>query len=215
MGSTGSSRACLARAMYFESMRSSDDGMLAVGTVVMNRVKSGKYPRTVCGVVGQRNQFAPGVLSKQMTEKRSRARAEKIAGQVLAGKRHRGVGKAMFFHTAGRTYRFENMHYVAVEGGNAFYERRPTGRRYIPRTMIAQAGPRDSMSTSAWGFGNGIAAVGHIARPVEAARPVAVAAVAPSPVAEPATRPPKRRPPPEAAEGPDSIAEIILASNGW
>ena len=75
----------------------------------MNRVKSGKYARTVCGVVGQPNQFAPGALSKPMTDKRSRARAEKIAGEVLAGKRHRGVGKAMFFHTAGRTYRFENM----------------------------------------------------------------------------------------------------------
>src|SRR5204863_5760880 len=119
MGSTGSDRQCLARAIYFESVRSSDHGMLAVGTVVMNRVKSGKYPRTVCGVVGQPNQFAPGALSKPMTDKRSRARAEKIAGQVLAGKRHSGVGKAMFFHTAGRTYRFENMHYVAVEGGNA------------------------------------------------------------------------------------------------
>src|SRR5919112_4352822 len=80
-GTTGSKRqsdydrACMARAMYFESNRSSDEGMLAVGTVVMNRVNSGKYPRTVCGVVGQKNQFAPGVLSKPMKEKASRARA--------------------------------------------------------------------------------------------------------------------------------------------
>src|SRR3954471_12931809 len=60
MGSTGSDRQCLARGMYVESVRSSDDGMLAVGTVVMNRLQSGRYPRTVCGVVGQPNQFAPG-----------------------------------------------------------------------------------------------------------------------------------------------------------
>ena len=103
-------------------------------------------------MVGAKNQFAPGVLSRPMTDKRSRARAEKVAGQVLAGKRHRGVGKAMFFHTAGRTYRFENMHYVLVEGGNAFYERKPTGRRYIPRTMIAQAGPRNSIRRIALGL---------------------------------------------------------------
>jgi hypothetical protein len=39
------------------------------------------------------------------------------------------------------------MHYVLVAGGNAFYERRPTqGRSYIPRTVIAQAGPRDSIT---------------------------------------------------------------------
>src|SRR5262245_33908704 len=184
MSSAGSDRECLARAMYFESIRSSDDGMLAVGTVVMNRLESGKYGRSVCAVVGAPNQFAPGALSKPMTEKRSRERAERIAGQVLSGKRHRGVGKAMFFHTAGRTYRFENMHYVLVEGGNAFYERKPTGRRYIPRTMIAQAGPRDSISGSTWGFGggsfgNGIAAVGNIVPEQESARPVAVASAQP------------------------------------
>lgn len=216
MSNASSDRECLARAMYFESIRSSEDGMLAVGTVVMNRLESGKYGRSVCAVVGAPNQFAPGALSKPMTDKKSRARAEKVAGQVLGGRRHRGVGKAMFFHTAGRTYRFENMHYVLVEGGNAFYERKPTGRRYIPRTMIAQAGPRDSISGSTWGFGNasfgnGIAAVGNIARPAEEAQPVAVASVQPvrrRPVAAPAVSPP-------AATGSDDIAAIIIASNGW
>ncbi len=199
ISSASSDRQCLARAMYFESIRSSDDGMLAVGTVVMNRLQSGKYPKSVCGVVGQKNQFAPGVLSKPMTDAKSRARAERIAGQVLSGKRHRGVGKAMFFHTAGRTYRFENMHYVLVEGGNAFYERRPTGgRRYIPRTQIAQAGPRDSISASGWTSGTGLAAVGHIVRPIVRPRPIAVAAAA-----VPASPPPA------------SIEDIILASNGW
>ncbi len=211
MSGESSDRECLARAMYFESVRSSDDGMLAVGTVVMNRLESGKYGRTVCGVVGAPNQFAPGALSKPMSEKRSRERAERMAGQVLAGKRHRGVGKAMFFHTAGRTYRFENMHYVLVEGGNAFYERKPTSRSYIPRTMIAQAGPRDSITASGWTFGNGVAAVGNVprqvaeppvqvatARPVVRRRPVAVAAA----------------PAPETPRS-DGIAAIIIASNGF
>ena len=135
-------RDCLARVMYFESIRSSDEGMLAVGTVVMNRVESNKYPNSVCGVVGQSNQFAPGTLSRSMSPGKSRDRAYRIADQVLRGKRHRGVGKAMFFHTAGRTYGYSNMHYVSVAGGNAFYERSPTpGRAYIPRSVIAQAGP--------------------------------------------------------------------------
>jgi spore germination cell wall hydrolase CwlJ-like protein len=195
VNTASSERQCLARAMYFESVRSSDDGMLAVGTVVMNRRASGKYPKTVCGVVGQHNQFAPGVLSKPMTEKKSRERAERVAGQVLAGKRHRGVGNAMFFHTAGRTYRFENMHYVAIEGGNAFYERRPTQSRYLPRTLVAQAGPRDSVSASGWGRTT-IPTVGTFKRQ-DKPRPIAVAAATP--------------PPPT----PLSIEEIIIASNGW
>ncbi len=211
LGSSGSERECLTRVMYFESIRSSDEGMLAVGTVVMNRVASDKYPNNVCAVVGQKNQFAPGTLSRSMQPGKSRDRAYRIAGEVLAGKRHRGVGKAMFFHTAGRTYGYSNMHYVAVAGGNAFYERKPTqGKNYIPRTVIAQAGPRDSIGMSRWPFGSGYAvnpaSKGTIAAP--AAAPVYVAQ-APLPRAAPAY---VEAPEPPA---PGSIEAIILASSGF
>lgn len=118
-----SERECLVRAMYFESNRSSDDGLVAVGTVVMNRVESSAYPATICGVVGQPNQFADGVLRNPMTS-RSLPRVERAADAVLAGQRHPGVGRAKFFHTAGLTFPYRNMHYVLVAGGNAFYEKR-------------------------------------------------------------------------------------------
>ncbi len=117
-----SDKECLARVMFFESNRSSDDGMLAVGTVVMNRLKSGKYPHTICGVVGQPGQFAAGALDRSISGP-GRARAERIAAAVLAGARHPGVGRAMFFHTAGVRFPYHNMHYVLVAGGNAFYEK--------------------------------------------------------------------------------------------
>ena len=55
-----------------------NDEDFAVGTVVMNRVKSDKFPNTVCGVVGQKNQFAPGVLSKPMKDS-GKPRAERMA----------------------------------------------------------------------------------------------------------------------------------------
>ncbi|MGF7161980.1 spore germination cell wall hydrolase CwlJ-like protein [Rhodoligotrophos appendicifer] len=111
------------RAVYFESNRSSEDGMLAVGTVVMNRVKSPAFPNTICGVVGQKNQFAQGVLSKSMRTS-DLPKVQRIANEVLAGARHETVGKAMFFHTAGLRYPYSNMFYVALAGGNAFYEKR-------------------------------------------------------------------------------------------
>ena len=110
--------------MYFESNRSSDDGLLAVGTVVMNRLESGAYPHTICGVVGQPGQFASGVLESPMTDL-ERTHIEQIADAVLAGQRHAGVGRAMFFHTAGISFPYGNMHYVLVAGGNAFYEKIP------------------------------------------------------------------------------------------
>ena len=119
-GSLGA-RNCLMRAMYFESIRSSREGLLAVGTVVMNRVESPKFPSSVCGVVGQRKQFAPGVLRRKM--RGNQEELAQLADAILAGKRHPGVKRAKFFHMAGLRFPYKNMHYVLVAGGNAFYEK--------------------------------------------------------------------------------------------
>ena len=114
---------CMERAMYFESNRSSRDGMIAVGSVGMNRVESGQYPRSVCGVVGQKNQFAAGIMTRRMND-RGLPKVREAARAVMRGERHPMIGKAMFFHTAGHRFGYDNMHYVLVAGGNAFYERR-------------------------------------------------------------------------------------------
>ena len=118
-----SEKECLMRAMYFESNRSSAEGMLAVGTVVMNRQADPRYPKSVCGVVGQKNQFAQGVLTRKMTDSGA-VLASQMADQVLRGARHPGVQNAQHFHTAGLSFPYTNMHYVLEAGGNAFYEKR-------------------------------------------------------------------------------------------
>ncbi|MCR5940047.1 cell wall hydrolase [Ochrobactrum sp. XJ1] len=120
---TARDKNCLERAMFFESNRSSSDGLLAVGTVVMNRLASGRYPDTICGVVGQKNQFAPGVLTRQMNSK-ALPDVQAAADAVLKGERHPKLKNAMFFHTAGLKFPYNNMHYVLVAGGNSFYEKR-------------------------------------------------------------------------------------------
>ena len=84
MAATTDERECLVRAMYFESNRSSYDGSMAVGTVVMNRVESERFPSTICGVVGQHKQFAPGVLTKKMDPKQMKP-ALHAADAVLKG----------------------------------------------------------------------------------------------------------------------------------
>lgn len=128
---------CLARAMYFESNRSSRDGMIAVGSVVMNRVAAEAFPDTICGVVSQRNQFAPGVMTKPM-ESRAAPLARAAAEAVYRGERHPQTGNAQFFHAAWYEANFNNIHYVLTTGGNAFYEkRRPadvTVRQPLPAT---------------------------------------------------------------------------------
>ncbi|WP_336489192.1 cell wall hydrolase [Methylobacterium nigriterrae] len=135
---TPADRECLARAMYFESNRTDEDGLLAVGTVVMNRLEAAAYPDRICDVVGQPRQFATGVLTKPLRAQ-DRPRVEQMADAVLAGERHAKVGRAMFFHTAGRRYPYGNMHYVALAGGNAFYEKRGQGAPEAAPVMTVAA----------------------------------------------------------------------------
>ena len=121
---------CLVRAMYFESNRSSEAGLLSVGTVVMNRVESPRYPETICGVVGAPRQFATGVLTRPMAA-RDLPKVEAIAENILDGRRNEAIGAAKHFHMAGMRFSYPNMHYVQVAGGNAFYLKgeRPERRR--------------------------------------------------------------------------------------
>lgn len=143
VAATASNRECLARAMFFESHRSSREGLVAVGTVVMNRVNSGEYPDTICGVVGQKNQFAPGVMTRKMDSK-ALPDVMAAADAVLAGERHPMVQNAKFFHTAGLNFSYPNMHYVLKAGGNAFYEKRGREERAAkgvrPQSQLVAAG---------------------------------------------------------------------------
>ncbi|CAA2100990.1 hypothetical protein MBUL_00950 [Methylobacterium bullatum] len=145
-------RDCLGRAMYFESNRSDSEGLLAVGTVVMNRLEAAAFPNGgICAVVGQPRQFATGVLTKPMAEK-DLTKVADAADAILAGQRHPKVGRAMYFHTAGRTFHYNNMHYVAVAGGNAFYEKRKPGaveQARPPAALAYAAAPTPAASEAA------------------------------------------------------------------
>ncbi|MER9362653.1 cell wall hydrolase [Mesorhizobium sp. M0500] len=142
--STPKEKECLERAMFFESNRSSRDGMIAVGTVVMNRLRSGNHGNTICQVVGERGQFAPGVMTRPMNSK-AMPDVEEAAEAVLKGERKAKLKNTMFFHTAGLRFPYKNMHYTMVAGGNAFYEKR--GRNWQPLpdepvVAMAQAKPQ-------------------------------------------------------------------------
>jgi N-acetylmuramoyl-L-alanine amidase len=49
---------CLAVGIYFESKSEPLAGQLAVGDVIANRAKSGRFPSSYCGVLFQRGQFS-------------------------------------------------------------------------------------------------------------------------------------------------------------
>ena len=139
---TARDRECLERAMFFESNRSSRDGLVGVGTVVMNRLKSGKHGDTICKVVGEPGQFAPGVMTRRMNSK-ALPDVQAAAQAVLDGERHPRMKDAMFFHTAGLKFRYDNMHYVAVAGGNALYEKRGRTWQPLPPDSAFKGGAAD------------------------------------------------------------------------
>lgn len=44
---------CLTEALYYEARSEDDVGILAVGTVILNRVKNKRFPNTICKVIHQ------------------------------------------------------------------------------------------------------------------------------------------------------------------
>ncbi|WP_082609567.1 cell wall hydrolase [Bosea sp. Root381] len=98
---------CLAEAVYFEARSEGEDGQAAVAQVVLNRVMSGRYPDTVCGVVYQNRHrklacqftFACEGKSLRITEPEPWQLAERIAREVYEGKIYlEDVGASTHYH---------------------------------------------------------------------------------------------------------------------
>ena len=81
---------CLAEAVYFEARSESAEGQAAVAQVVLNRVRSGLYPASVCGVVYQNRHrhlacqftFACEGKSLRIADAESWETAKRVAREV-------------------------------------------------------------------------------------------------------------------------------------
>lgn len=92
---------CLAGAIYFESRGESLAGQLAVGHVVVNRAKSGRFPSSYCGVVFQPSQFSfvrGGSMPSIRENSESWRDAIAIAQIASEGSWHSKAKGALFFH---------------------------------------------------------------------------------------------------------------------
>ncbi len=126
---------CMATAIYFEARDEPIKGQQAVAQVVMNRIRSPFYPKTICGVVyqGERNrtgcQFSFTCTGKHnaVHEKEEWATAVKLAKQVIAGEVWvKEVGYATHYHATyvHPPWRHE-LDRVAQIGGHIFYKMKP------------------------------------------------------------------------------------------
>lgn len=76
------------------------DGMLAVGTVIMNRVRSSSFPNSIPGVIYQKGQFydkGNATLNNVLSRGPS-ASAYAAAQAVMGGTKHSSVSNCYFFY---------------------------------------------------------------------------------------------------------------------
>lgn len=93
-------RYLLANLIYCEAGAEPDEGKLAVGAVVINRVLSSRYPDTVTGVIYQAHQFSPvgdGHLSLALANDRATQACYDAADQAMKGATN--VGNCLYFRT--------------------------------------------------------------------------------------------------------------------
>ena len=114
---------CLAGAIYFESKSEPLAGQLAVGEVIANRAKSGRFASTFCGVVFQRGQFSfvrghsmPGIARGGAQWKTAVA----VANIVSAKLKSSSAPRALFFHATRVSPQWHATR-VATIGNHIFY----------------------------------------------------------------------------------------------
>jgi spore germination cell wall hydrolase CwlJ-like protein len=120
---------CLAQTMYWEARTEGRTGMLAVGWVVLNRMRNEEFPRTICSVVRQGGdrpgcQFSYWCDGERDTPKQDEAWAEAkaIARQLLAEPPPDPTGGALFFHavTVARPWKAERTRTARI-GRHVYY----------------------------------------------------------------------------------------------
>jgi hypothetical protein len=126
---------CLAEAIYFEARGESGEGQAAVAQVVLNRVSSGLYPATICGVVYQNRRhynacqfsFACEGKSLRIDEPDAWRQAVRIAGAVTNGKTYvSDIGDSTHFHANYARPRWaRRLEKTDVIGHHIFYKPRP------------------------------------------------------------------------------------------
>ncbi len=112
--SNASDLSMLAAIIQCEAGTTDYDGMLAVGSVVMNRVNSSSFPNTVAGVIYQSGQFSPVASGRfaSVLAAGANATCAKAAGEVLGG---RITVNCLYFRSNNGSIQ------GTVIGGNVFY----------------------------------------------------------------------------------------------
>lgn len=105
VNASASEQELLAALIFCEAGNQPYDGQVAVGAVVMNRVRSGSFPDTITDVIYQSGQFTPamtGWLDSVIASDGYTDSAMQAAADALAGSNP--IGDCLYFSTGGGGY---------------------------------------------------------------------------------------------------------------
>lgn len=126
----GSEWSCLSEALYFEARGETVKGQFAVAEVILNRVKSGRFPDSVCGVIhqgtGKRYQcqftYTCDGHAETIHEPAAFARVGKVARLILDGKSQALTNGATHYHTTNVRPRWSRVYSKTAQiGVHIFY----------------------------------------------------------------------------------------------
>lgn len=118
---------CVALAMYWEARGEGRRGMLAVGSVVMNRVEDQRFPNSACDVVYQGGETPPCQFSwwcdgksDRPTDPASWSASLKLANELLTADPQDPTHGALFFHNMSIKSPWRRTQTAAI-GNHVFY----------------------------------------------------------------------------------------------
>jgi spore germination cell wall hydrolase CwlJ-like protein len=107
IASGGEEWQCLSEALYFEARGETVEGLFAVAEVILNRVKSSRYPNSVCGVINQGTgkkyacqfTYTCDGIPEAINEPGAWVKVGKIARAALNGQHSTVTKGATHYHT--------------------------------------------------------------------------------------------------------------------
>ena len=116
-------KVCMALNIYHEARGEGFEGMIAVANVVVNRMRSKRYPSTACAVIYQHKQFSWTLDPHLKPVLQFSPEILRIASLALTGKLKDNTGGALYFHAKRITpYWASSKRKTAVIGNHVFYQ---------------------------------------------------------------------------------------------
>lgn len=121
-GVSTSDQTCLAKVVMHEAGNQPRLGQVAVARVVLNRLASGRFGRTICGVVNQPGQFFETARYRPSTASLQWRVATAVAAEALLAENRAVVAGALFFNGSHAKVSWRSRRVLLAEiGDHSFY----------------------------------------------------------------------------------------------